>query len=139
MSWITLTSTHLKSRLAEDELDAIEETGGGDGDRLTGILAQVTSLVRAKVAACHRNVMGDAGLIPDECLHAAVTIAKHDVRASLPSTGSDDEGDLRREEYRNAMTFLNDVAKCEIGIENDGGTINGRDSGCYGGDAKHDF
>lgn len=138
MSWISLTSAHIKARLAEEELDAIEDTGGGDGDRLTGILAQVTSLIRAKVAACHKNILGPAGTIPEECLHAAATIAKHDIRASLPSTGVDDS-DLRKDEYREATSFLNAVARCEIGIEDDGGGIAGRDSGCYGGDPKYNF
>ncbi|MGD1979767.1 MAG: hypothetical protein PVJ98_10260 [Akkermansiaceae bacterium] len=133
MSWIALTADHVKARLAEEELVAIEETGGGDGDRLTGIIAQVTALVRAKVAACDDNELGEAGTIPEECLHAAATIAKHDVRASLPTTGGEDEGDLRKEEYRNAMTFLNEVAKCQIGIVNPSGQIAGRESGCYGG------
>jgi hypothetical protein len=138
MSWIALTSAHIKARLAEEELDAIEDTGGGDGDRLTGIIAQVTSLVRAKVAACHKNQLGPSGTIPEECLHAAATIAKHDIRASLPSTGLDDS-DLRKDEYREATSFLNAVSRCEIGIEDDGGSIAGRDSGCYGGDPKHNF
>jgi hypothetical protein len=138
MSWISLTSAHIKARLAEEELDAIEDTGGGDGDRLTGIIDQVTSLVRAQVAACHKNILGPAGTIPEECLHAAATIAKHDIRASLPSTGVDDS-DLRKDEYRDATAFLKSVAQCEIGIENDGGGIAGRDSGCYGGDPKYNF
>ena len=55
MSWITLTTDHIKARLAEDELLAIEATGGGTGDRLTDIITQVTSLVRSKFAACHKN------------------------------------------------------------------------------------
>lgn len=139
MSWITLTPAHVKDRLAEDELIAIEATGGGDGDRLSGIITQVTSLVRAKVATCSDNAMGSAGTIPEECLHAAATIAKHDLRASLPTTGSEDEGNLRANEYREAMNFLNQVAKCEIGIADDGGAIGGRDTGNYGGQPLYAF
>lgn len=139
MSWITLTTDHIKARLAEDELLAIEGTGGGTGDRLTAIIIQVTALIRSKVAACHKNELGTAGTIPEECLHAAATIAKHDLRSSLPSTGGEDEGDLRKEEYRSAMDFLRDVASCKIGIENTSGDIGGRESGCFGGDPKYDF
>lgn len=139
MSWITITVDHVRARLAEEELLGIEATGGGTGDRLTPILDQVTALVRSKVAGCHKNDLGPSGTIPDECLHAAATIAKHDVRGSLPSTGSADEGDIRREEYRSAMDFLNDVATCKIGIENISGDIGGRSSGCYGGDPKYQF
>lgn len=137
--WIALTADHVKARLSEEEIFAIEDTGGGDGNRLTGIIGQVTALVRAKVSACHRNSLGADGTIPEECLHAAATLAKHDLRASLPVTGSDDEGDLRKEEYRGAMDFLRDVAACKIGIEKDGGGLEGRESGCFGGDLKYDF
>jgi hypothetical protein len=139
VSWIALTADHVRSRLAQEELEEIEGVGGGDGDRLSGIIAQVTAMVRAKVAACDDNELGEAGTIPEECLHAAATIAKHDLRSSLPTTGSEDEGNLRREEYRNAMTFLNDVAKCDIGIVNPSGQVAGREPGCFGGKPLLDF
>lgn len=139
MPWITLTSYHVRDRLASDELDVIESVGGGSGDRLTGILAQVTSLVRSKVNACHKNSPGVAGTIPEECLHAAATIAASDLRASIPSMGGDDENKLRSEALRMAHEFLKDVSKCEIGIEDEVGTVAGSDSGCYGGDVKHSF
>ena len=118
---------------------AIEGTGGGTTSRLPGIIEQVTQLVRSRVAACHKNELGATGTIPEECLHAAATIAKHDLRASLPSTGSQDEGDLRREEYRNAINFLRDVSNCEIAITTDSGAVSGRDTGCYGGEPLHCF
>ena len=139
MDWIVLTAEHVKARIAADELAVIEDTGGGTGDRLTGIIEQVTAMVRAKVAACHKNILGPSGTIPKECLHAAATIAKHDIRASLPSTGSEDEGDLRKDEYREALDFLRAVARCEIAIEKHGGGVSGRSSGCYGGETLHDF
>lgn len=139
VSWITLTADHVKARLAEEELVEIEGAGGGDGDRLAGIIVQVTALVRAKVAACDDNELGEAGTIPEECIHAATTIAKHDLRSSLPTTGSEDEGNLRREEYREAINFLRDVAKCDIGIVNPSGTIGGREPGCFGGSPLLEF
>lgn len=134
MSWLVLTPAHVTDRLAEAELLTIEGTGGGDGDRLSGIITQVTSLVRAKVAACHRNTLGPAGTIPEETLWAAATLAKHDLRASLPSTGGEDETELRKEEYRTATKFLNDVASCNVAVTEDSVTPAGRSSGCYGGD-----
>ena len=140
MAWITLTTDDIRNRLAECELEAIEETGGGTGDRLAGILDQVTSLVRAKVGACNRNELGAAGTIPAECLHSAATIARHNLRATLPTTGSEDEGEMRRSEYQDAMNFLNDVAECKIGIVLEStAEIGGRSNGCYGGDDKHVF
>ena len=140
MAWITLTTEDIRNRLAECELDAIEETGGGTGDRLAGILDQVTSLVRAKVGACNRNELGAAGTIPQECLHSAATIARHNLRATLPTTGSEDEGEMRRSEYQDAMNFLNDVAECKIGIVLESTSeIGGRANGCYGGEDKYVF
>ena len=133
MSWLALTSDHVKARLGANELETIEEVGGGDGDRLAGIITQVTALVRARVAGCHRNELGTAGMIPDECLHAAATIAKHDIRATLPSTGSEDEGDLRKDEYREAMDFLKAVSRCDVAITSDSGSVNGAGTGVYGG------
>ena len=47
-----------------DEPATIEAVGAGDGDRLTVIIVPVTALVRAKVAVCHENAVGDAGAIP---------------------------------------------------------------------------
>ena len=139
MSWIELTPEHVKARIAVEELNTIEHTGGGDGDRLRGIIEQVTSLVRAKVAGCDRNVLGDIGTIPVETLHAAATLAKHDLRSTLPSTGSEDEGDLRKEEYRQANTFLNQISRCEVLITSDGVQINGQNQGCYGGEKPRRF
>jgi hypothetical protein len=135
MPWISLTKEHIQSRLASHELDAIEDTGGGSGDRLSGIIEQVTFLVRSKVAGCHKNILGTTGTIPDECLHAAATLAKHDIRASLGSNTEDTE--LMRDEYRNANQFLDKVATCDIGINDTGNaeTVDEAESGCYGGDA----
>ena len=139
MAWITLTTEDIRNRLADCELEAIEDTGGGTGDRLAGILDQVTSLVRAKVGACRRNELGTAGTIPEECRHSAATIARHNLRATLPTTGSEDEGEMRRSEYQDAMNFLSDVAECKIGILNAESEVGGRSLGCYGGDDKYVF
>lgn len=139
MPWISLTSDHVKARLAEEELTAIEGAGGGTGDRLAGIIQQVTSLVRAKVAACHKNELGASGTIPEECLYSACTIAKHSLLSSVSSYTGDD-GKLRGEEFREANKFLYDVAKCEIGISTeDDTTVSGSDSGSYGGAPIYDF
>jgi len=139
MAWVALSVDDIRSRLADCEIEAIEETGGGTGDRLTGIISQVTAMIRAKVAACRQNDLGTAGTIPDECLHAAATIAKHNLRATLPTTGSEDEGDMRRDEYTDAMRFLDDVADCKIAIIGEDSEIGGRELGCYGGDDKYVF
>ncbi|MGE9267640.1 MAG: hypothetical protein ACQKBY_06050 [Verrucomicrobiales bacterium] len=140
MSWIALTPAHITSRIAAEELATIEAVGGGSGDRLSGILDQVTALVRAKVSACHRNTLGPAGTIPEECLWAAATIAKRSLRGTLPSTGDEDEKKIRDDEWREATRFLDSVASCDIGIADDGDDqAGGFASGCYGGETYQTF
>lgn len=142
MAWITLTAEHIKSRLAVDELDAVEDTGN-EGDatpRLPGIIEQVTLLVRGKVAACKDNTLdADATKIPEELLWAAATIAKHDIRASLPTTGSEEETRLRQREIDQAFRQLDDAAACRLSITNPDGAVSGQLGGCYGGANLLDF
>lgn len=135
MPWIPLTADHVKSRLSLDEIECIEETGGGDGDRLAGILTQVTALVRGKASACRTTIMGASGTIPEESIHAAATIALNDLRATLPTTGTDDEGSIRKDQYRDAVSFLSALSKCEVDV-NDAATAAATPSVCFGGDPK---
>lgn len=125
--------------MAEYELDAIEQTGGGPGDRLTGVIAQVTAMVRGKVAACKSNTLGGAGKVPEECVYAAATLCRHALRSTLPLMASEAELDTRSAEFAAAMDFLNKVASCEVAITDDEGPVSGADSGSYGGDAKWAF
>lgn len=138
MAWLTLSPEHVESRFSADEMVTFEDVGGGSGDRLTGILQQVTSLVRAKVAACHKNTLGEAGTIPEECLHAACSIARHNLMASL---SSDENTETRKDEYSEANRFLTDVANCKIGVTTEGSSteVSGSDSGCYGGNPYLEF
>jgi hypothetical protein len=47
---------------------------------------------------------------------------------------------MRRSEYQDAMSFLNDVAECKIGIISESTSqVGGRANGCYGGDDKYVF
>lgn len=143
MPWITLTLDHIKSRLSEAEITCYDEVGRlEDGEvtsRITGpsgVIFQVTQLIRSKVVSCHKNKLGPRGTIPEECIHAAVSIARHNI-TSTPG-GDDGERD-RDEEYRDAMSFLRDVSRCAISIKSPDGEIGGRGSGCFGGDLKHNF
>ena len=130
MAWSELTDSEIKSRLSHAEVEAIEETGGGD-DRLPGIIDQVTELVRSRVAACSRNTMGTAGTIPAECKHAAAAIARHNLINTVPTGYTITEE--RENEYRDALQFLDKVADCKVGIAGADGTIDGRAGGSYGG------
>lgn len=145
--WITPTTDHVKARLAKDELDsyldAIDQAGDGI-DVMAGILSQVVSLVRGKVASNRDNLvkMGAAGTIPDECLFAACTIARDALVGSLPL--SEGASDVRKTELRLAHEFLTAVAKGDVRIEDGSGAIpetaaESDESPTYGGNAMLDF
>lgn len=144
MSWITLNEDHLKARLARGELEAYQDAADQDGEgvnQVEGILTQVTSLVRGKVASNQENLgkLGPAGTIPDECLHAACTIARDSLVASLPISSGDTE--TRKEELKMAHKFLDQVADGKVRIEDAAGTIPeaSTNAASYGGSSLLDF
>lgn len=148
MSWITLTTDHIKARLSLDEIAAYTDAAGqndeGGVDILAGIIGQVTGLVRSKVASHRENLpkMGTAGTIPDECLFAACTIARDSLPATLPL--SEGATELRKEELRKAHQFLDDVAAGKVRIEDAAGELPEADtsettSPTYGGSPLLDF
>ena len=126
MSWLALTTDHVKARLAKDEIDNYVVAGGqfADGsDILDGIITQITSMVRGKVASNPDNLskLGAAGTIPDECLFAACTIARDSLVGSLPL--SEGATEVRKEELRQAHAFLDAVASGKVRIEASDGTM----------------
>jgi hypothetical protein len=146
MSWIALTPAAIQARLAKDELESYLDAGehAADGlDALGEIIAQVTAMVRGKVASCRDNLskLGPAGTIPDECLFAASTIARDALVGSLPL--SEGSTELRREELRKAHDFLDSVARCEVRIEDATGEIaeaaQGTAASSYGGSPLLNF
>lgn len=145
MSWITLTPDHVKARLAKDEAENYVVAGGQflDGsDILDGIIEQITSMVRGKVASNPDNLskLGAAGTIPDECLFAACTIARDSLVGSLPL--SEGATEVRKEELRQAHAFLNDVAVGKVRIESSDGSIPEASVGTeasYGGCTRLEF
>jgi hypothetical protein len=144
MSWLAITADHINARLSSDELagyvDAAQSAESGV-DAIAGIIAQVTAMVRGKVASCRANLskLGPAGTIPSECLFAACTIARDALVGSLPL--SEGASEVRREELRKAHEFLDAVAACSVRIETPSGTIpeSATSSVAYGGKALLDF
>ena len=142
MPWIHLTLSHIKSRLSEVEIDAYEEVGRSDGDeasRVTGpsgIIYQITQLIRSKVSSCTENVLGEEGTIPDECIHAAVSIARHNITSTPGGDGGERDRD---DEYRDAMNFLRDIARCDVKIVNPSGEVATKSGGCFGGQPLREF
>ena len=119
MAWLALTEDHIKARISVDELDAYLEAGKqleNGVEPVAAIIDQVTTMVRSYVASNADNLpkMGAAGTIPDECLLAAATIARGSLIGSLPL--SEGATEIRKEELRNAHSYLKSVASGDIRI-----------------------
>jgi len=116
MPWITLVEDDLKSGLTGPELTAVKTAAlaAGQPAVVAEILTQVTTEVRGRVAACARNVLGEAGTIPDECKSAAVDVAVYRICKRLP--GKAVLTQERIDANNNAIEFLRDVARCDVAI-----------------------
>jgi len=116
MAWVNLTVDDVLAHISECELEQIEQ--GGDQSpsikRIDALIKQIVVNVRSKVFSCHLNTQeGEAGTIPEECVFAASVCVRQSLLASLPALdGLNSEA--RKEEYREAKEFLNDVASCKI-------------------------
>jgi hypothetical protein len=141
MAWITLTEANIKDRLSANEIESWDDAGqdvGSEVSRIPGIITQVTSLVRGRVATCRDSQLGLAGLIPEELLWAAATIAKNMILNSIPTGVEIAEG--RREEDRQAHEQLGQAADCKLQITGDDSvtTVN-QVASEYGGDCLLNF
>ena len=139
MAWIQLIEAHISDRLSANELETWDDAGqdaGQEVSRIPGIIDQTTGLVRGRVASCRDNQLGATGLIPEELLWAAATIAKNMILNSIPAIG-DSAQDERRDENRRAHEMLDQAASCELLITGEVGdvTANQIDS-TYGGDCR---
>jgi len=116
MSYITLVEADLQSALTGPELNAVKTAAlaAGQTGVVAEILSQVTTEVRARVAACAKNTLGESGTIPDECKSAAVDIAVYRIAKRLP--GKVVLTDERNNANDNAIAFMRDVAKCDVAI-----------------------
>jgi len=116
MSYITLVESDLASGLTGPELTAVKTAAlvAGQTGVVQEILDQVTTEVRARVAACAKNVLGEAGTIPDECESAAIDIAIYRICKRIP--GRVVLTAERSDANANAIAFLRDVARCDVAI-----------------------
>ena len=142
MAWITLTEDDIKSRLSANEIETWDDAGQDEGaevSRIPGIITQVTGLVRGRVASCRDNQLGAAGLIPEELLWSAATIAKNMILNSIPAIGESAQSE-RSEENRLAHEMLAQASKCELLISGDDSTSTANQiSSAYGGDTLLNF
>lgn len=113
--WIAFDRTRLQGRLVRQELrelpNAARDKGAGQTVEalLDAVVAGVVREVRGAVAANADNVLGRAGMIPDELENAAVALCRRELFANLPELG-DLYGETRREVTRQALQLLRDVA-----------------------------
>lgn len=85
----------------------------GQADPLPEVIAQVTTSIRGSVAACAKNVLGDAGTIPDELIAEAVDMAVYRLckrlgKALLTQEVKDANDD--------ALAKMREVATCRFAI-----------------------
>ena len=141
MAWITLTEANIKDRLSANEIESWDDAGqdvGSEVSRIPGIITQVTSLVRGRVATCRDSQLGLAGLIPEELLWSAATIAKNMILNSIP-TGVEIAQE-RSDENRRAHEMLDQAADCKLSITGDDSvTTANQVASEFGGDCLLNF
>lgn len=114
MSWSTPTAADVLASLPEDERDLYAGLGDDDEDTLAQILADVVLMIRGRIAACARSVLDpDATTLPPECRDPLLAIVRHRLLARLDAE-SPGETDRRSQEYRDALRYLESIARCEV-------------------------
>jgi len=122
MSWITITTGDVQTRLTGPEMDAFRTaaTAFGQVDPLPEIIAQVVDEIRGYIAACSENRLGAAGTIPPRLLATAINIIRYRYATRLPGMSSLIDP-LRVAEYNDALRLLQQVAACDFSIEDPDG------------------
>lgn len=116
MSWITITDADLLRVLAGPELEGYRAAAlaTAQPDPVAETIAEVTQLIRGKVAACERNRLGAGNTIPQELKVAALDILA--VRIPMRAAGTNPTNS-RKEAMEAAMKLLDDTAACKFAIE----------------------
>lgn len=116
MAWTTLNESQLEDLLSGAEKAALKAfLASGQENPVPGILARVAGLVRGKIAANDKNTLGEGDTLPATLLDSALVIARHRLLNRLPMPALLTEG--RRNEYRDAMKILDDVASGGMAVE----------------------
>lgn len=113
--WIEITAADVQTRLAGAELSAYRSAGmaAGQADPLPEIISAVVNEVRGYVAACARNTLGAGATIPDKLKSTALAMVRYRLITRLPLT----IGEERKQEYRDALDLLREVAACRFAVE----------------------
>jgi phage gp36-like protein len=113
--WIEITEADVQTRLAGAELSAYRSAGKASGqpDPLPEIITAVVDEVRGYVAACSRNTLGIGTTIPAKLKASALSMIRYRLITRLPLT----IGEERKQEYRDALDLMREVAACRFAVE----------------------
>lgn len=113
--WIEITVADVQTRLAGAELSAYRGSAlaQGQADPLPEIVVAVVDEIRGYVAACSRNTLGAGNTIPSKLKASALSMIRYRLITRLPLS----IGEERKQEYRDALDLMRDVASCKFAVE----------------------
>ncbi|MCW1885629.1 hypothetical protein OKA04_12895 [Luteolibacter flavescens] len=152
MPWVPFTEADVTSRLAAREIEVYEATSrreypeeGGEAEvpvlspeRLPQIVEQVCNQFRGAIRGNPLvSVLGPAGTLPDFCIAHAAVIA----RVALVGMNPVPEGmtDPRRDEYREANSFLRSLRTAPAAMFDDADPAPAPACPAFGGNPYLDF
>lgn len=123
ISWVTLSDDDLLAALTSRERDdfGMASAGVGVPDRVFPILETLVAEVRGRIATWSQNTLSaDATRIPPSFKSHALAIARWRLLVTVPGY---EPGDARKEEYKAALKFLEDVAAGKMRPETAGDAV----------------
>jgi phage gp36-like protein len=117
MSWITITSTDVQTRLTGVELSALQKVAlaPGQPDPLDDVISKVVDEVRGYIAANPKNTLGGADTVPQKLLSASLAIIRYRLATRLPVKSILTED--RVKENADAIRLLERVADGKFAVE----------------------
>lgn len=117
MSWQTITSDSVLSKLSGAELSAIQTAalGTNQTDPVPGIIAAVVDEVRGYVAANPDNRLGAEGMVPSKLVSATLALIRYRVCTRLPVKSLLTEDRVREKD--DAIRLLERVADGRFAVE----------------------
>lgn len=124
-TWVTIAEQDFLDGLSAAESTAYRYNEGvSEGDPLPGVIDQVTMQVRGAVRSNpDNNLPEDISLVPPASVHHAVAIMRHRILTKVPDI---EMTEARRDEYKEALAWLNLVRTGAETIENPDGATTDR-------------
>lgn len=115
MSWREITEDDVLTALTGPETAAYKSAAlkSGQSDPLAAVIATAVEEARGYIAGCRHNVLAEGNTVPEAMIHHVISIIRYRFISRLPISVSDE----REQEYKDARTYLRDVAACRVGIE----------------------